>query len=120
MRKPEHAGLIRGHARSRGGKASVFQDLVARLPQKGAHRVGAGSEELVLLTLILLSPPRGDDLDVGEAGPETLAQVPRPGEIARPDGGDTHDGRILLSHLGEDFARQGMRGARLEGDGMRP
>src|SRR6266567_87662 len=75
------------------------------------------ADPLVLLTLILLAPPRGDDLDVGEAGPETPAQVPRPGEIARPDGGDTHDGRILLSHLGEDFARQGMRGARLEGDG---
>jgi hypothetical protein len=74
VRKPEHLRLlVRGHDGSRGGQASVFPDLIARLPKRGCHRVGAGGEELVLLTVILLAPPRDDDLDVWETGPETLA-----------------------------------------------
>jgi hypothetical protein len=74
MTKPEHLILlVGGRARSRRGKAGVFPDLIARLSKRGCHHVGAGGEELLLLTLVCLAPPRGDDFDLGEAGAETLA-----------------------------------------------
>src|SRR6267142_1398739 len=105
---------------SRGSEARVFPDLIARLPKRCAHRVRSGGEKLVLLTPVLPTPPSDDDLDVGESSAEAHAQVTRVGEIARPDRGDTDDGRILRGHEGEDLALQGMRRVDLEDDGVWP
>ena len=55
---------------------------------------------------------------MGESNAEALAQVARVGEIARPDRGDTDNGRILRGHTGEDLARQRMRRVDFENNGM--
>src|SRR5439155_20883341 len=104
--------------RSPGNEAIVFYDLIACHSKRCAHRVRAGGEQLVLLTPVLLAPTSDDDLDVGESNAEALAQVARVGEIARPDRGDTDDGRILRGHTGEDLARQRMRRVDFENNGM--